>query len=284
MTEPGGESILIVEDDLDVADMLAQFFSGLGYPARAVHWGEDAISACQAELPDLLILDIRLPDIDGFEVARRLRTARRTRDVPIIFLTERRERADRLRGLELHADDYMTKPFDAQELRLRARNAIARAHRTSLADPITGLPAGSAVDEELSRFLAGGQGAVLMVAINNLASFRENSGFVTCNDMLRAISFLLDDIVHELGSPDDFLGQFQPGRFIIVTYVSSRATLKERIRKRLEQSFDFFYRSQELEKGIAAEQRIQLALMEIPGENAAHHDLAQFKAVLDRPF
>ncbi len=77
----------------------------------------------------MVILDIRLPDIDGYEVARRLRDNRRTADIPIIFLTEKRDRSERLQGLELGADDYITKPFDVQELRLRIRNALRRAEQ-----------------------------------------------------------------------------------------------------------------------------------------------------------
>ncbi|MEJ5201144.1 MAG: response regulator, partial [Anaerolineales bacterium] len=111
-------TILIVEDDLDIADMLNAYFRIQGYEVLTVNWGEDDIRACQTNRPDIVILDIRLPDTDGFEVARRLREDRRTKDLPIIFLTEKRERMSRLKGLELKADDYITKPFDIQELRL----------------------------------------------------------------------------------------------------------------------------------------------------------------------
>ncbi len=104
--------------------------------------------------PDLTILDIRLPDIDGYEVARRLRSNRRTEDIPIIFLTEKRNRVDRLQGLEIGADDYITKPFDIQELRLRVRNALRRSSHGALNNPVTNLPEGGLVDERL-RELAG---------------------------------------------------------------------------------------------------------------------------------
>jgi DNA-binding response OmpR family regulator len=122
-------TILIVEDDLDIADLLHQYLQAQGYNVLTANWGEDGLRACFANPPDLVILDIRLPDIDGFEVARRLRTNHRTKDTPIVFLTEKRERMDRLKGLELHAEDYITKPFDIQELRLRIRNVLDRSHR-----------------------------------------------------------------------------------------------------------------------------------------------------------
>jgi len=86
--------ILIVEDDLDVAEMLNAYFRVQGYEVFTVNWGEDGVRAAQTVLPDLMILDIRLPDIDGYEVARRVRTDRRTNEIPIIFLTEKRERIE----------------------------------------------------------------------------------------------------------------------------------------------------------------------------------------------
>ncbi|MCC6146571.1 MAG: response regulator, partial [Anaerolineaceae bacterium] len=131
-------TLLIVEDDLDIADMLNAYFRAHGYEVLTVNWGEDGVEACQANPFDLVILDIRLPDIDGFEVARRLRTHRRTKHVPIIFLTEKRERSARLQGLELQADDYITKPFDVQELRLRVQNSLERGRRAPLTNPVTG--------------------------------------------------------------------------------------------------------------------------------------------------
>src|SRR5512141_1887417 len=127
--------------------MLNAYFRVQGYEVFTVNWGEDGVRAAQTVLPDLVILDIRLPDIDGYEVARRLRADRRTNNIPIIFLTERRDRADRLQGLELGADDFITKPFDVQELRLRVRNTIRRASMDSLTNPVTGLPEGDIVLE-----------------------------------------------------------------------------------------------------------------------------------------
>lgn len=137
--------ILIIEDDLDVAEMLNAYFRVQGYEVFTVNWGEDGVRSCLTVQPDLVILDIRLPDIDGYEVARRLRGDRRTSEVPIIFLTEKRDRSDRLQGLELGADDYITKPFDVQELRLRVRNALKRVSQGSLTNPVTGLPEGALV-------------------------------------------------------------------------------------------------------------------------------------------
>src|SRR5512146_1697075 len=170
MSEPK-PTILIVEDDLDIADMLNAYFQVQDYNVVSVNWGEDGVRACQSSMPDLVILDIRLPDIDGFEVARRLRSARKTQDIPIIFLTERRERLDRLRGLELRAEDYITKPFDIQELRLKVRNTLIRARRGNLNNPVTGLPEKDLVDDRLRQCLKQNEWSILVVSLVNLVNF-----------------------------------------------------------------------------------------------------------------
>lgn len=196
--------ILVVEDDLDVAEMLNAYFRVQGYEVVTANLGEDAVHSCSSTLPDLVILDIRLPDIDGYEVAQRLRTSRRTKEIPIIFLTEKRNRADRLQGLELGADDYITKPFDVQELRLRVRNALQRSSQGTLTNPVTGLPEGPLVDERLEACLARDGWALLLVSLENLEGFRESYGFVASDDVLRAIHLMIRNAIRELGGAKRF--------------------------------------------------------------------------------
>ena len=240
MTEPK-LSILIVEDDLDVADMLNAYFNVQGYEVHTANWGEDAVRSCVANPPQLVILDIRLPDIDGFEVARRLRRNRRTAGIPIIFLTEKRARSDRLQGLELGADDYITKPFDVQELRLRVRNALQRAAQGAVNNPVTNLPEGSVVEEHLLDCLDRSDWGILVVRLLNLDSFREMYGFVASDDVLRAVSLMINNAVRDIGAPDDFIGQYTPTDFLVVTSAAMLNDLNERIQSRLDQSLEYFY-------------------------------------------
>lgn len=207
------QKILIVEDDLDVADMLNAYFRVQGYEIFTVNWGEDGVQACQTSRPDIVILDVRLPDIDGYEVARRLRNNRRTADIPIIFLTEKRDRSKRLQGLELGADDYITKPFDVQELRLRLRNALHRATQDTLTNPVTGLPDGTLVDERISDCLHRLSWTMLIVSLENLDIFREAYGFVASDDVLRAVSLMIHNAMKEPRQPGGFLGAFGTDRF-----------------------------------------------------------------------
>ncbi len=272
--------LLIVEDDLDIADMLNAYFRVQNYDVLTVNWGEDAIRTCQTTLPDLIILDIRLPDIDGFEVARRLKSNWRTQDIPIIFLTEKRERTDRLRGLELRAEDYITKPFDIQELRLRVRNSLRRSRQGSLTNTVTGLPEGNLVDEHLSECRHSEGWTVLVVSLANLDLFREVYGFVAADDLLRAVALMLKDTILEFGSPLDFLGHIAPAEFILVLDQENLATLKERIHHRLDVSLDYFYRDQDRQSKLFQGKKLTVRTQEFTDWQANYQTLEQFREYL----
>jgi len=274
--------ILIIEDDLDVAEMLNAYFRVQGYEVFTVNWGEDGVRSCQTVHPDLVILDIRLPDIDGYEVARRLRSDRRTADIPIIFLTEKRDRSDRLQGLELGADDYITKPFDVQELRLRVRNALKRVSQGSLTNPVTGLPEGALVDEKLSEVLGKDGVALLFISIDNMVSFREAYGFVASDDVLRAISLMIVNTMREVSRPEDFLGHVSGTDFVLVLPPSNLSALNEKLRVRLEQSVEYFYPIKDREQMAKSRNRLGVKLSEISSLKGNHTDVNQIKAELVR--
>ena len=259
--------ILVIEDDIDVAEMLNAYFRGQSYDVISVNWGEDGLRSCQTDHPDIIILDIRLPDIDGFEVARRLRADRRTAGIPIIFLTEKRERADRLRGLELGADDYITKPFDVQELRLRVRNSLKRISQGSLNNPVTGLPEGALVDEKIAGTLGREESALLLISIENLDAFRESYGFVASDDVLRAISFMIGNTLRELSRPDDFLGHISGSEFILICPPANLAPLGEKLRARLQQSVEYFYPIRDREQMTKLSSRLGSRFAELPSVN-----------------
>ncbi len=274
--------ILIIEDDLDVAEMLNAYFRVQGYEVFTVNWGEDGVRSCQTVHPDLVILDIRLPDIDGYEVARRLRGDRRTADVPIIFLTEKRDRSDRLQGLELGADDYITKPFDVQELRLRVRNALKRISQGSLTNPVTGLPEGALVDEKLSEVLGKDGVGLLLVSIDNMVSFREAYGFVASDDVLRAISLMIINTMREVSRPEDFLGHLNGTDFLLVVPPSNLAALSEKLRIRLEQSVEYFYPIKDREQMAKSSSRLKVKMAEIASLQNGFTDINQMKTDLLR--
>jgi len=234
--------LLIVEDDPDLAEMLSAFFHVQGYDVSSAAWGEDAVRLAQDRPPDLAILDIRLPDIDGYEICRRLRAQRRTQDVPVIFLTEKRDRVDKLTGLQLGVVDYITKPFDIQELRLRVRNTLRRATQASQVNSVTHLPEGSAVEERMVALLnAGGAWSAVQITVDGLPIFRERYGFMAADDVLRAVALMINNTLREHKREDDFAGHLDQQTFVILTDPAHAGPLAERLASRLKQSIAFFY-------------------------------------------
>lgn len=233
--------ILIVEDQANTAEMLTSYFKAQGYNVTAVNWGNDALIFVEKTVPDLIMLDIRLPDIDGYEVCRRLRAQRRTKHVPIIFLTERRERGDRLTGLELGAVDYITKPFDVQELRLRVRNVLRRSGMERLSHPITGLPTASLADERLHEVMTGTDWAVLSVGLRGLKQFAEAYGFVARDDVVRAVGLMLTHVASESGVADAFVGHLDDIDFFVIVAPDKVEKVQQALAVRLDEAMAFFY-------------------------------------------
>jgi PleD family two-component response regulator len=192
-------------------------------------------------MPDLVMLDIRLPDIDGYEVCRRIRNNRRTANLPVIFLTERRERDDKLIGLELGVVDYITKPFDIQELRLRVRNALNRLRQTASLNAVTNVPDEAVTEQVLGELVGKDDWAVLAMSIVGLDNFRERYGFVASDDVLRAVTLMITNLVREVGSEDDYIGHFNREDMLIITSSAHAKALEERIETRLKQSITYFY-------------------------------------------
>jgi DNA-binding response OmpR family regulator len=272
--------ILIVEDDPDVAEMLTAYFRSQDYDVATVNWGEDGVRSAQQSPPDLAILDIRLPDIDGYEVAHRLRKDRRTADIPIIFLTEKRDRSDKLQGLEIGADDYITKPFDIQELRLRVRNALTRVSQGSLTNPVTALPEGALVDEKLSEALAKENTALLFISLGNMDTFREAYGFVASDDVLRAISLMIGNTLREFSRAEDFLGHLTATDFILLVPSSNLSNLSEKLRARLDQSMEYFYPLKDREQMSKQKDRLSAKLSDISSLKNYKGDVNQLKTEL----
>ncbi len=234
--------ILIVEDDLDLSEMLSAYFKVQDYDVLTAAWGNEALELVQNHNVSLVMLDIRLPDIDGYEVCRQMRLQRKTQNVPIIFLTEKRDRVDKLQGLELGVVDYITKPFDVQELRIRVRNAITRAVRQTSSNPVTELPEAEQADQRIGELLmTDDPWAVLLIDIKGMSKFRESYGFVAADDVLRAITMMIKNAVRETGGGDDFVGHLAPEDFMVITTPEKVSTLRSRITTRINQSSEYFY-------------------------------------------
>lgn len=276
--------ILIVEDDLDLSEMVSSYFRVQNYDVVTAAWGEDALKIANEKVLDLIMLDIRLPDINGFELCRRLRASRRTQDTPIIFLTEKRDRIDKLQGLQLGVVDYITKPFDIQELRLRVRNAINRANMPVTNNPVTDLPEGELVEEKLNNALKAKEWAVLQVTINNMSAFRELYGFVAADDVLRAVTLMVRNAVREYGENDDFVGHLSQESFLIITNPDAAEDIQDRVERRIAQSRQYFFPVRDQDRGRTAmsEDNLKIESGLITHEDGSYETLEDLKKALGK--
>jgi PleD family two-component response regulator len=273
------QTILVVEDDPNLSEMLNTYLKIQGYQVFTAEAGEAAVETCQTALPNIALLDVRLPDFDGYEVARRLRAHRRTQHIPLVFLTERSERSDKIRGLELGAVDYITKPFDLQELLLRVRNVLRRAEQPSPANTITGLPEGALVDERLSNLLHAAGWAVVLVRLKGLAEYRAQYGFVDADNALRVVAQLIKEAAQAGVTEPDFVGQLDAEDFILITSAARAPHLQTQLRARLAALMDNLYPlTARLE--AAAPERLTIASSLIRQTAPAFANVTALKAAL----
>lgn len=246
----GKSRLLVVEDDIDIGNMLKIYFGGMDFDVDVAVRGSDALERTKQVLPHLIVLDIMLPDIDGYEVCRNLRTNMRTSHIPVIFLTQKDERSDKLQGLELGADDYITKPFDIEELKLRVQGAIRRAERESLTDPRSGLPAGRLIEEQLRRIIRTNDWALIDARINHFDPFKDVYGFVAADDVLRFTAMMIGEVVDELGTTSDFIGHAGGDNFIIISKAEKALAIKDRIRARFDEEVQTHYNFMDRQQGF----------------------------------
>ncbi len=242
----GKPRILIVEDDIDISRLLKLFFGNQNYDVDTALRGAEALSKASQSLPHLILLDIMLPDIDGFEVCRQLRSQTRTSHVPIIFLTQKDERSDKLQGLGLGGDDYITKPFDIEELKLRVQRAISRSQQQNLSDPRTGFPSGKLIEEQLRRIIRLEHWALIDIQIRHFAAFKEMYGFVASDDVLRFCSQVITEAVQRFGTSGDFIGHSGDENFVIITSEAAAEKLcnhlKQRFNSEIQPHYNFIDR------------------------------------------
>ncbi len=245
----GKRVLLVVEDDPDTAALLKMYFAGLAYDVTTAGRGDEALSLARRLLPDLVLLDIGLPDIDGYAVCQALRNAPRTNHIPVVFLSERTALNERVAGLGAGAQDYVTKPFDLEELRLRIQNLIARSSRENLVDPRSSLPTGPWVEEQLENARDKPGWCVLECQIDSFQAFVDANGFVAGDEVLKYGGHLVREVVDQLGTPEDFVGHPAHDTFLILTQSAHVPAMVERLQSRFDEDVLAHYSFMDREQG-----------------------------------
>lgn len=277
-------SILVVEDDFDISNMLKIYFSGQGYAVEVASKGQDALDATRRSLPNLIVLDINLPDISGYDVCRELRTTIRTSHIPIIFLTQKDERSDKIVGLELGADDYVTKPFDIEELKLRIQNAIEAAKKHRQINPVSSFPTGAPIEEHLRGLMRStGQWAYIDIKIGSFEPFKDVYGWQAGDEVIRATAMIITEVLDQSGTSDDFVGHPGSDNFVIITHAENTDplvdALSERFKNEIQQHYSFIDR----ERGymLVGDDQKDLMLLSIGTVSTRTHQFSDIREITE---
>ncbi len=241
--------LLLIEDDPDVAEMLLMYFGAHKYNIMHADSGTAGVAMARTRFPHLILLDLMLPDMDGYAIYRKLRDVSVTRYIPIIFLTQRNEAMYRIQGLQLGADDYVAKPFDIEELRLRVERSIERATRDQIQESRTGLPTGRLAEDEVSERIALGRSYQLIrFMVDGYALFRDVYGFITANLVIEFAGRAIQEAVNQRGTPDDFIGILEDD-FVVLTYCPDPRPLIQAVQSAFATGVRAFYSFSDVERG-----------------------------------
>ena len=209
-------TILIVDDDADIVRFVEMNLRLEGYRVLTAHDGLEALDMVAAEVPDLVLLDVMLPGVDGVEVTRRLRADSRTATLPIIMLTAKTLTADRVLGLTTGADDYIIKPFDTLELVARVRSTLRRNAEARAVSPLTSLPGNIRIEDEIAgRVSSGSPFAVAYLDLDNFKAFNDAHGFLRGDQVILLLATALRRAV--VGAqPPAFIGHVGGDDFVLV--------------------------------------------------------------------
>jgi diguanylate cyclase (GGDEF)-like protein len=211
-------TVLIVDDDADIRRIVALRLQQDGYRVVLADTGASALIAAQKQLFDLIILDLLLPDIDGFSVLGALRARTATAGTPIMLLSAKDSPREKVRGLRLGADDYVTKPFSPAELQARVRATLRRHERESGANPSTRLPGNIAIERALrQRIEQGTPFAVCYADIDNFKAYNDTYSFLKGDAVIQQTARVLLEAVETHGRRDDFVGHIGGDDFVVIT-------------------------------------------------------------------
>jgi diguanylate cyclase (GGDEF)-like protein len=246
------ERILVVDDEVDIARVLELNLSSEGFEVLIAHDAKAALHLAQSFRPDLVLLDINMPGTDGLAVTRALRSDALTASTSIILLTAKASMDDRLIGLAAGADDYITKPFDLDEVISRVRAALRRAHQLRGVSPLTGLPGNFEILRQLRALLDDPDGpsfALIHADLDNFKSFNDHYGFVRGDEAIQATGHLLLEELGRVATRPRFLGHVGGDDFAMIVPAAMAEEVAESIARRFDQLVPNLYEREDWARG-----------------------------------
>ncbi|TDI49783.1 MAG: response regulator [Acidobacteria bacterium] len=211
------DRVLVADDDPDILNVVKINLELDGFEVDTAVDGEDAMQKATSSPPNVIILDIMMPRMDGLTALHRLRSQAGTANIPIILLTARGLPEDRVRGLELGADDYITKPFDITELAARVKAVLRRTQAARDLSPLTGLPGNFKITAEIEDCIREERAFALVHGdLDNFKAFNDHYGFMRGDEVIRFCASSFNEAVESLGMADTFIGHIGGDDFVAI--------------------------------------------------------------------
>jgi diguanylate cyclase (GGDEF)-like protein len=260
----GAARILVVDDEPPIRDILRFQLENAGFRVDCAGTGEEGLRMVEQDPPDLVLLDLMIPELDGYEVCRRMKSTYASRHIPVIMLTARGDLAEKLRGLEHGANDYVTKPFSMPELLVRVRNVLSWSQTQREANPLTGLPGNVSIERELTtRLEAHAPFAFIYTDIDNFKAFNDYYGYTKGDDVIRATARIVVGAVGEHGNDDDFVGHVGGDDFVAMTTPDRADAVARSIIERFDQTATSLFEPDDLERGYLKIRRRSGEMMKV---------------------
>jgi diguanylate cyclase (GGDEF)-like protein len=210
--------VLIADDDAYIRQLLELALSEDGFEVLSAADGYELVQLAQERTPNLILVDLSMPRMDGYEAIRQMRNDTRTAHIPMLILTARSGVKDIVIGFETGADDYIAKPFDINELLARVRSHLRRSAQRPVLNPLTGMPGGVLLSQELRHRLGREQPLALLYAdLDNFKAFNDIYGFSRGDQALLFVAGLIQRVMAEHGNSDDFIGHIGGDDFVMLT-------------------------------------------------------------------
>lgn len=242
--------ILIVDDEPTIVELLEEHLRSEGYDTVHAYSGEEALAVFDKVVPDLVILDLMLPGMDGYEVCRLMQGDARLNHIPVIMLTARSAVPNKVMGYQKGADDYIVKPFDPDELSVRIRAQLHHLYHDTV-DELSGLPGSQAVEDKIKETMSDTSRpwAIIYADISNFTSYNESHSFLEGDEMIKIGGHALKEAGRQMGDPADFAGHMGGDKFVYITTQSAARKIKEMAQRLFNEDTTEFYSPSDREQG-----------------------------------
>lgn len=259
------KKILVIDDTELTVNLIKEILTDAGYDVIVANDGVKGLQMVREEKPDLVILDVVMPGLDGFEVCKILREDESNNLMPILMLTSQDNEDDKLTGLELGVDDYIIKPFNHRELTSRVRNTLKRIDRNRWANPLTGLQGNIEIHAEINKRIAKNEMfAVVYLDLDNFKAYNDVYGFTSGDRAIKLTADIILSNVHMVSNAGDFIGHIGGDDFVVITVPERIDELCEGIIQDFDEKIRDLYSDEDRSRGYIATVNRLGQVMEFP--------------------